>query len=154
MMSLQCIACNKEFTVSYKDIKGHNDLCPKCQRDQDLADAEKQIRLLQGQKDSIFPGIKTLKSETLKLELAYTNSRAKYENLAALFERLDKEQAELTFQRQLLVGEKKITKAKYGKKKAKSSAKSAKKKALSALNNLDPATRALVLAQLNKEQAS
>ena len=149
MLKSTCIMCKKPSVLSYQDKLNHSGRCQSCQLNHDIDHANTRITQIQATKDLMLPEIRQLLQTKIDTEITSTHAREVYIQAVQLFERLDRTQAELKHQRDLDTG-KKTLKVRQPKKSRKAQ-QSAKAQALRALNNLDPATKALVLAQLNED---
>lgn len=148
MKTIECTECRQEFNLSYLSAQKHSGICSNCQLEQHVQEANDQIEVLQAKKDTILPRLKALNRKKSQLKVAYMNVKNQWQELANEYEALDHEMAEIAHLRDLEIGTKKVVKQKSTK--SVNTAAMAEKKALKALAGLDPKTRALVLAQLNK----
>ena len=145
LKTLTCLSCRQTFKVTFIVAQTHPGKCLNCLLDQYVKEANNQIEQLQAEKNLLIPELKKLNSKKRQLKLAYMKIKGNWQELANKYESLDHKMAKIIHLRDMKIGTKKIVNTKT----PVNPAEEAKKKALKALDGLDPATRARVLAQLH-----
>jgi len=133
MKELTCRECQNKFQVRYLDMPLQSGFCPKCQLNNDITEAQENIKKLNLKMQSIKPTIQELKQIKDNAAAAYYKAKDNWSSIIKVYEKLDREAAMIQHKLDIKLKKKDINKKAKQRKKAKSP-KDAAMEALKALS--------------------